>query len=57
MPDETSAHHHGGEVADGQRIGGRVGAPVEFFGSASVEIGGVFDSGFGLKAAINKFFR
>ena len=31
VADKAGAHHKGGEVADSERVGGGVGAPIELF--------------------------
>lgn len=56
VTDEAGAHHESGEVADGQGVGGRVGAPIELFVSTGVEKFGVFDSSFGGKTSPEQFF-
>ena len=56
VADEAGAHHESGEVADGQGVGGRVGAPIELFVSTGVEKFGVFDSSFGGKTSPEQFF-
>ena len=51
MAHETSAHHHGGEVADGHRVGRGVGAKIKLLVLTGVKFGWIFDGRLSAEAA------
>ena len=51
VADKTSTHHERGEIANGQRISGWVGTPIEFLDLAIIKFFRVFDGIFGDKTA------